>query len=1135
MATTKSWERNLATKAPSWRQPPVTERRREFWWLLGATLLVSAGLLLVFQAKTQDFAEEQAKLDRGEIVNLNAITAPAQLAPALLGFADSRERETAAQDTWLFLKQHQPLPNVGALARLRVPRTELGDFPSLERSLPQPVSKVGTQAIAPKPKDTVALLPVAKLKPQLAVRTPQEFLSEYRSWCLIYIGAFWLVHLAFRWRRFAGDSTILPALHLLTGMGFMLMVSLRDPLRDTLEFKKVAWGVAAGCLILLLPLFRGVNYRAFSRFVYAPLFLALGLLAGLIVLGSGPTGSDAKVNLGPFQPVEFIKVLIVFFLAGYFARRWEWLRETHEKFFVPRWLQWLEIPRFGHALPVMFAVISALVLFFVLKDLGPALVMGFVFLLLFALARGKWGLAFIGVVTLVGGVMIGYRLGMPHTVVERVTMWLSPWDNDIRGGDQLAHSLWGFSTGGLWGSGPGWGDPSVIPAGHTDLVLPAIGEEWGFLGVATVCLLLGFLVRRAFRIGLRAPDEYGLFLSAGLGILIALEILLISGGALGAIPLSGVVSPFLSSGNTAMLANFFIFAVLLSVSSQTARQETDLAAREEDQDLRSSFGRPVQIASIALGLCAAALLARTAWLQVWQDQELMVREAHVITADQVKRVQRNPRLNLLAASIPRGDIFDRNGVLLATSSWETLEQHRAQVEALGVSIDQACSRLESRHYPFGPITAHLLGDFRTGENFRATNTSFIEHDSAAQLQGYADFHELAPYVRYRHHRDNPALKALLNRDRSVHSTIDIRLQQKGAGILEQKLAATRKVSEKKGALVVMDTSTGDVLALVSWPEPNSNGTATPDQLLDRARYGQYPPGSTFKLVTAMAALRLDPKATQKRYTCRSLGDGRVGTEIPGWRRPIRDDIGDHAHGTIDLAQAITVSCNAYFAQLGVNAVGAKALYDTAQLVGISAGDLADIRKMMPFASYGQGTVVASPFKMARVSATIANNGQMPEGRWVSDPSNRRTDQPLSVITPEAAGFLAHAMRSVATVGTARSAMAGLPVSVAGKTGTAQLDEGEPHSWFTGFAPYDAPAEGEAPHRIAFAVVVEHGGYGAKFAAPIAHDLVDAANGLGYFSPPAASGAQSNAKPAPETPAPVKSAAEPSPRGPNGHI
>jgi cell division protein FtsI/penicillin-binding protein 2 len=130
---------------------------------------------------------------------------------------------------------------------------------------------------------------------------------------------------------------------------------------------------------------------------------------------------------------------------------------------------------------------------------------------------------------------------------------------------------------------------------------------------------------------------------------------------------------------------------------------------------------------------------------------------------------------------------------------------------------------------------------------------------------------------------------------------------------------------------------------------------------------------------------------------------------------------------------------------------------------------------MPFAAYGQGPVLVTPFKMARVVATIAANGSMPEGRWVIDGSNARTAPPKQIVAPDLAGFLASAMRSVVVEGTARRAMKGEAVSVAGKTGTAQLDEGMPHSWFAGFAPY----EGDRAKSIAFAVVVEHGGYGGN--------------------------------------------------------
>ncbi len=674
-------------------------------------------------------------------------------------------------------------------------------------------------------------------------------------------------------------------------------------------------------------------------------------------------------------------------------------------------------------------------------------------------------------------------IGKPPTVVDRVSMWLSPWDNDVKGGDQLAHSIWALATGGLWGSGPGWGDPGMIPAGHTDLVLPAIGEEWGFIGVCIIAVLFIFLIHRAFRIALNAASEYAMFLALGLGSLIAFEMLLISGGVLGAIPLSGVVSPFLSFGNTAMLSNFLIFALLLGISS-----------RQPDEELSRPFRTPVRIAAAALAFCALVLVAQAAYYQVLHDQDFLARDCKVFAEDRVKRPQHNPRLNSLARELTRGTIYDRNGIPLATSSWDELERHRADYQKLGVDIDHCCSRLDNRYYPFGPATLHLLGDLRTGEKFHASNSSLIERDSNTRLQGFRDTRELAAYIRYRHQPGNAEIARLKARDRAVHSTIDIRLQMRATEILRDQLA---KAGKDHGALVIMNAATGDLLAMVSAPTPAGSAPATPDELLDRARYGQYPPGSTFKLVTAIAALRKDTNLYRRRYHCGPLGDGRVGTRIPGWNRPIRDDVGDHAHGTLDLAQAIAVSCNAYFAQLGTYDVGAKRLQETAALFEIPAGDLGEIKKMMPFASYGQGPVLVTPFKMARVAATIADGGTMPQGRWVVDESNSRTQNPRPIAAPDSALKIAAAMRAVVTGGTARRAMSGLDLSVAGKTGTAQLDEGLPHSWFAGFAPYD----GDPAARIAFAVVVEHGGYGAQVAAPIARQLLEAARDLKIIPAP----------------------------------
>ena len=1038
MAVTRSWEQRAvaALDPPQRRTPP--ERRRELPWLAGASLLVLAGLLMAAFGKMQEFAQVEDKLSRGELLNLNTAAGPDELSPFLLGFASADERQAAAESVWRRIERSRPLPNAGALAREPAIRARF-----------------------------------AKFKPLVIVRTPREFRRELALWLALYFAAFYAVHFLWRRRGFGGDPAILPALHLLSGIGLTLAVSLRDPLRDTLEFSKFAWGAALGCLLLLLPLVRVFNYRRFATWVYTPLLAGFLLFVLLLARGSGPTGSDAKVNLGPFQPVEAIKILLAFFMAGYFARQWERLRELREKRLVPRWLDWLEIPRLAHAAPVMCAVACSLALFFLLKDLGPALVTGFLFLVMFALARGRAGLALAGIAVLCAGVTAGYRLGQPKTVVDRIAMWLSPWDNDVRGGDQLAHSLWAFSTGGVWGSGPGFGDPAMIPAGHTDLVLPAIGEEWGLAGVAAVLFLFILLTHRCYRIALDATDEYGLFLALSLGSLIAIEMLLISGGVLGVIPLSGVVSPFLSFGNSAMLANFLIFAIVLGVSNHRAAPR-----------IGQPFDRPVQWAGFVLAGCALALVGRAAYFQAFHDREYLAHDARIIEQDGVKRAEHNPRLNSLARQIPRGGVYDRNGVPLATSDWSELERREAGYRQLGVDIARQCSPLDNRHYPFGAVTQPLLGDLRTGEKFHASNASLIERDFNTRLQGYSGYGELAPLVRYRHQPGGAALRPLLEKNRDVRTTIDIRLQLKAAEILARRLPAGN------GAIVVLSPVNGDVLAMVT----SAKDPSAADPRLDRARYGLYPPGSTFKLVTAMAALRIDPKLAERKFTCRGVGGGRAGTEIPGWRKVIRDDIGDRPHGTLAMGRAIAVSCNAYFAQLGVYAVGAQRLRDTAELLDIPAGEIPELKKMLPFAAYGQGPVLVTPFKMARVAATVAAGGAMPQGRWILDENNTRVEPAREILTAASAAFLENSMRAVVTSGTGRGAMAGATVEIAGKTGTAQLDEGLPHAWFAGFAPFGA----DGSRRIAFAVVVEHGGYGGRVAAPIAREVVEAARALGII-------------------------------------
>ena len=139
-------------------------------------------------------------------------------------------------------------------------------------------------------------------------------------------------------------------------------------------------------------------------------------------------------------------------------------------------------------------------------------------------------------------------------------------------------------------------------------------------------------------------------------------------------------------------------------------------------------------------------------------------------------------------------------------------------------------------------------------------------------------------------------------------------------------------------------------------------------------------------------------------------------------------------------------------------------------------------------------MVASPFQMARVAATVANGGAMPQGRWIKDENNTRVAPAQAVLPADAAGMLARFMREAVTQGTGRRA-AGASVAMAGKTGTAELADAPSHAWFIGFAPY-----GAGPRKIAFAVLIENGVYGGANAAPAAAEIVNAAAKLGLVQP-----------------------------------
>jgi cell division protein FtsW (lipid II flippase) len=1082
-------------------------RRTEFLLLLAAAALVGVGLRQVYRAKTQPLAQIEQDLAARRILNLNNVSAREDLLPALSMFAEPAEREFVARKIYYV---SGGLANVGAIARVRVEAEEV----RRARGLKSFRDRMGDREFAP----LLSAEQVRELKPLFVVRKPALFRGSFKFWIIVFFAAFLAAHIFACAAGFRGDQTLLPIVLALSGAGLILMIGLRDPVRDNLLFVDFAQGVAGGAVLLMAA--SALNFeRLFGRLSFVPLLASFALSVLLIVFGSGPGLSDAKVNLFGFQPVEAIRLLLVLFLAGYFATRWDVLRHAKEtRASVAALTKRFDIPPLEYVLPLLAAVALSLAFFFLQKDMGPALVFACLFLALYGMARRSAFIPALGFALLAGGFAVGYILGVPHTVSDRVSMWLSPWDNMAHGGDQLAHSLWAFSTGGFKGMGIGLGDAQLVPAAHTDLILSALGEEMGFLGIAAAFGLYALLVWRAVGIARRARTDYEFFLAAGLAAATALQTLLIAGGALGAFPLSGVVTPFLSYGRSALLANFAVIGILLSISRRAEAQPPD----DSRPSPAVSFRGPLKAMGILFAALGLAVFAKAAWVQAVHSDAVMGQGTLVVQGDGARRYQYNPRFREVMAGIPMGSIYDRNELPLATSNWNELEKHRAEYQQLGVDIDRACPRTDSRYYPFGGLLFDLLGDLRTRLRWGAGNTSFIERDSSRRLRGYDDrptlvevknpktklpervirydYRELVPLLRHRYEPNHPEVLRVLNRPRNVQMSLDARLEVRMAEILKRQLAAAK---QDKGAAVVLDPATGDLLAAVSLPlpelpkpaQPAGDGDANP--YLDRARYGLYPPGSTFKVVTAMAALRKDAALAHKSYSCIRLPDGRAGNYLSGSKRPIRDDVQDKSpHGTLDMEHGIVVSCNAYFAQLGVYDVGAAPLFETANLLGISTASpntAAQLGKALGQSAYGQGQVVASPFQMARVAATVANNGAAPQGRWITDETNTRTAEATPLMNAAAAQTLGKFMREVVTGGTGKRAAASVPV--AGKTGTAELADAPSHAWFIGFAPY-----GGAGKKIAFSVLVENGVYGGAAAAPAASEIVDAAAKLGLMHP-----------------------------------
>lgn len=444
----------------------------------------------------------------------------------------------------------------------------------------------------------------------------------------------------------------------------------------------------------------------------------------------------------------------------------------------------------------------------------------------------------------------------------------------------------------------------------------------------------------------------------------------------------------------------------------------------------------------------AILFVNMAYIQVYEAEALLKNphNSHVIEK---------------ASEIKRGKILDRNGVVLAdTEATDKADEFK-------------------RTYPYGKVFSTPLGYVSEKLGYAG-----IESTANVYLSGNNMlFHALGP------------LAQIFEQDtgNDVHLTLDANYQQ----------AAYDALGDRKGAVVILNRKTGEILAMVSRPTFDSNSvdadwdSLNQDEnspLLNRAAQGLYPPGSTIKPMIADGALTKQVVTPDEIINCTGSLPISSGYSL--------SDAGGEVHGPTNLSQAIINSCNVYFGTMGLR-LKADGLKETFSRFGydqeldtdfdnaspklpdfanLSSGEIAQV-------GIGQATLLVTPLRMAMLAGTIGNQGVLMKPfmiKQVTNPANSvieefQPQQWLQASTPETTQIIYNDMKNVIASGTGtRAAVPG--IEMIGKTGTAQNSAGKDHAWFIGCA--NMPNE-----DIAFAVIVENSGFGGVESAPVIKNIL----------------------------------------------
>jgi len=377
--------------------------------------------------------------------------------------------------------------------------------------------------------------------------------------------------LLFAVRTWAPNATrlLLPPVALLTALGLVEVFRID---RDLGRLQRYWLLLAVAMAMATLRLLHGRGVEVLRRFRYLFLAAAVGFLllpllpSGLPLGGATINGSRlwVRLDLGErglsFQPGEAAKVLLVIFFASYLAERKRGLTE------MPRSIGPIGLPEPRQLLPLLLAFGVSFGVLMYQRDLGASILLFGLFVVILYAATDRPAYLIAAGVLIAGGVSAAQNV-FSH-VQARVDAWLHTFENFSGDGFQVAQGVFALAEAGVFGTGLGAGAPYLIPAAATDFIFVALVEEMGLAGGFAILAAFGLVFAVGFGIAVRSGDTFRSLLALGLTVTLVLQMVLILGGVLRLMPLTGIALPFVSYGGSSLLANFGIVALLSRVSHE---------------------------------------------------------------------------------------------------------------------------------------------------------------------------------------------------------------------------------------------------------------------------------------------------------------------------------------------------------------------------------------------------------------------------------------------------------------------------------------------------------------------------------------------------------------------------------------